>query len=183
MHPSLHNNTWFPFLSPVASLLLTFSSSLSSFGLCWVTLPGICHGGSKRCRPGCSLLPDSDGWSRCWVPLLFHIGGYIEKDMLSWSLQIFLGCKTCPSAKARTKSTSETRRGEVFLKLTHRKVAPGATTLYRVFQEDLVWISISVGEGDQVSARLIKAGGFAWPWNTICCYFRKDIFSSFAFTK
>lgn len=144
-HSSLHNDTCFPFLRLVASLLLTCSSSLGSSGLCWVTLPGICHGGSKRC----SLLPETDGWSRCGVPLLFQIGGRIEKHTLSWSLQFFLGCKICPSTKASTKSISETRRGEDFLKLTHRKVHTGATTAMS-FRRTWSEPASCVGEGDQV---------------------------------
>lgn len=93
------------------------------------------------------LLPESDGWSRCWVPLLFQIGGYIEKDMLSWSLLIFLGCKAYPSVQAHTKSISKTVRGVDFFKLTHRLLEP---PLCHVFQEDLIWISISVGGDKEV---------------------------------
>lgn len=144
-HSSLHNDTCFPFLRLVASLLLTCSSSLGSSGLCWVTLPGLCQGGSKRC----SLLPESDGWSRCWVLLLFQIGGRAEKRTLSWSLQFFLGCKICPSTKAGTKSISETRRGEDFLKLTHRKVHTGATTAMS-FRRTWCEPASCVGEGDQM---------------------------------
>lgn len=50
--------------------------------------------------------------------VLVQIGGHIEKDMLSLSLQAFLGCKMFLSAKVPTESNFETIREKDLFKLT-----------------------------------------------------------------